>query len=149
MEAGRPFSFMSDPLAPPLLALQDVALTFGATPLFESLDLAVHARERLCLVGRNGSGKSTALKIAAGMVEPDGGTRFLQPGTTVRYLAQEPDLSAFATIGAYVEDGLAPADANKKVVEFFFQSRRVPVPGGAGETRHGGVKFVGFAVSLG
>ena len=97
-------------MAPPLLALQDVALTFGATPLFESLDLAVHARERLCLVGRNGSGKSTALKIAAGLVEADGGTRFLQPGTTVRYLAQEPDLSAFPTIGAYVEDGLAPAD---------------------------------------
>ena len=77
-------------MAPPLMALREVALTFGATPLFTSLDMAVHARERLCLVGRNGSGKSTAMKIAAGLVEPDGGERFLQPGTTLRYLPQEP-----------------------------------------------------------
>ena len=95
---------------PPLLTLQDVALTFGATPLFTALDMAVHARERLCLVGRNGSGKSTAMKIAAGLVEPDGGTRWVQPGTTTRYLEQDPDLSAWATIGAYVDDGLSEAD---------------------------------------
>ena len=97
-------------MAPPLLALQDVALTFGATPLFTSLDMAVHPRARLALVGRNGSGKSTAMKVAAGLVEPDGGTRFLQPGTTVRYLAQEPDLGPYATLGDYVSEGLAEAD---------------------------------------
>ena len=53
--------------------------------------------EKIALVGRNGSGKSTLLKIAAGQIEPDGGTRFLQPGATIRYLPQEPDLSGFAT----------------------------------------------------
>ena len=95
---------------PPLLTLQDVSLTFGSTPLFTSLDMAVHPRARLCLVGRNGSGKSTALKIAAGLVEHDGGTRFLQPGTTVRYLEQDPDLTRFATVEAYVNDGLSEAD---------------------------------------
>ncbi len=66
--------------------------------------------DRLCLVGRNGSGKSTLLKIAAGMIEADKGERFLQPGVTVRYLPQEPDLSAYATTLAYVEAGLAPGD---------------------------------------
>ena len=95
---------------PPLLTLQDVSLTFGSTPLFTSLDMAVHPRARLCLVGRNGSGKSTAMKIAAGLVEADGGTRFLQPGTTVRYLEQDPDLSSFESIEAYVNDGLSEAD---------------------------------------
>ncbi len=66
--------------------------------------------DRLCLVGRNGSGKSTLLKIAAGLVEADRGERFAQPGATVRYLPQEPELSGYATTRAYVEAGLGPGD---------------------------------------
>src|ERR1700752_1974127 len=97
-------------MAPPLLTLQDIHLTFGGTPLFEGAELAIGERERVCLVGRNGSGKSTLLKIAAGTVEADRGTRFAQPGATVRYLAQEPDLAGFATTLAYVEAGLAGGD---------------------------------------
>jgi ATP-binding cassette subfamily F protein uup len=95
---------------PPLLLLQDIALTFGGTPLIESAELSVSPGERACLVGRNGSGKSTLLKIAAGLVEADKGKRFVQPGATVRYLAQEPDLSAFPDTLAYVESGLGPGD---------------------------------------
>jgi ABC transport system ATP-binding/permease protein len=49
----------------------------------------------VALVGRNGSGKSTLLKIAGGMIEADKGERWVQPGTTIRYLPQEPDLSAY------------------------------------------------------
>jgi ATP-binding cassette subfamily F protein uup len=97
-------------MAPPLLTLQDVHLTFGGTPLLEGAELSISERERVCLVGRNGSGKSTLLKIAAGLVEFDRGARFAQPGATIRYLPQEPDLSGFATALAYVEAGLAPGD---------------------------------------
>ncbi|HEX5778884.1 MAG TPA: ATP-binding cassette domain-containing protein [Xanthobacteraceae bacterium] len=97
-------------MAPPLLQLSGIALTFGGTPLLEGADLAVSAGERIALVGRNGSGKSTLLRIAAGLVESDRGERFLQPGTTVRYLPQEPDLAGFASTLAFVEAGLGPAD---------------------------------------
>ena len=95
---------------PALLSLQNISLTFGGTPLLEGADLTMAAGDRICLVGRNGSGKSTLMKIAAGLVEADGGTRFLQPGTTLRYLPQEPDLSGHATTLAYVEAGLGPSD---------------------------------------
>jgi ABC transport system ATP-binding/permease protein len=95
-------------MAPPLLLLQDIALTFGGEPLLEAASLSVPAGERLCLVGRNGSGKSTLLKIAAGLIEPDSGMRFLQPGVNLRYLAQEPDLSGYGAARAYVEAGLGP-----------------------------------------
>ena len=62
-------------MAPPLLTLRDIHLTFGATPLLTGADMIVGSRERLCLVGRNGSGKSTLLKIAAGHVEMDQGSK--------------------------------------------------------------------------
>jgi ATP-binding cassette subfamily F protein uup len=97
-------------MAPPLIQLKDIALTFGGTPLLSGVELSVSAGERVALIGRNGSGKSTLLKIAAGLVEPDRGSRFLQPGATIRYLPQEPDFSGFATTLAYVEAGLGPGD---------------------------------------
>src|SRR5262245_42837159 len=97
-------------MAPPLLLLKDISLTFGSTPLLSGAELSIGPAERLCLVGRNGSGKSTLLKIATGLIESDDGSRFVQPSVTIRYLPQAPDLSGFATTGAFVEAGLAPGD---------------------------------------
>src|SRR5215212_2494514 len=97
-------------MAPPLIQLSDIALTFGGTPLLDGADLVVSPGDRVCLVGRNGSGKSTLLRIVAGLIEPDRGTRFVQPGTTIRYLPQEPDLSGYATTLSYVQSGLGPLD---------------------------------------
>ncbi|MDR4306320.1 ATP-binding cassette domain-containing protein [Chelatococcus sambhunathii] len=96
--------------APPLLLLKDIRLTFGGKPLLDGAEISVSPGERLGLVGRNGSGKSTLLKIAAGAVEPDDGARFIQPGATVRYLAQEPDFSGFPTALSFVEAGLEAGD---------------------------------------
>jgi ATP-binding cassette subfamily F protein uup len=95
---------------PPLLALQNIHLSLGSTPLLDGVDLGIAQGERICLVGRNGSGKSTLLKVAAGMLTATIGTRFLQPGTTLRYLPQEPDFTGFATTLDYVESGLGPGD---------------------------------------
>jgi ATP-binding cassette subfamily F protein uup len=97
-------------MAPPLIQLKDIALTFGGTPLLAGVELSVSSEERVCLIGRNGSGKSTLLKIVAGLIEADSGSRFVQPGATVRYLPQEPDFDGAATTLAYVEAGLGPGD---------------------------------------
>ncbi|MFL2542657.1 MAG: ABC-F family ATP-binding cassette domain-containing protein [Candidatus Latescibacterota bacterium] len=95
-------------MPPPILILRNIQLTFGGTPLLEGASFSLSSGDRLCLVGRNGSGKSTLLKIAAGSVTPDDGEVFLQPGSTIRYLPQEPDLSGYAKVLDYVEDGLDP-----------------------------------------
>jgi ABC transport system ATP-binding/permease protein len=97
-------------MAPPLVQLKDIGLTFGGTPLLSGVELSVSAEERVCLIGRNGSGKSTLLKIAAGLIDSDHGSRFVQPGATIRYLPQEPDFAGHATTLAYVEAGLGPGD---------------------------------------
>ena len=95
---------------PPILTLADIALTFGGDPLFSELALSVHPGERIALVGRNGSGKSTLLRIMAGLTLPDSGTRFLRPGLTVGYMAQEPDFAGFPTLGAFAAQHVDPAE---------------------------------------
>ncbi|MCF4165102.1 ATP-binding cassette domain-containing protein [Zavarzinia compransoris] len=103
-------------MAAPLLTLRDIHVGYGGHPVIDGADLIVGPEDRICLVGRNGSGKSTLMKIAAGLVEPDRGKRILQSGTTVRYLPQEPDLSAFPSVLAYVEAGLAPGDDHHRAL---------------------------------
>ncbi|WP_428375335.1 ABC-F family ATP-binding cassette domain-containing protein [Lichenicoccus sp.] len=97
-------------MAPPLLLLSDIVLTLGGRPLLDGAGFAVSPGERICLVGRNGSGKSTLLKIADGSLLPDSGTRFLQPGSTIATLPQEPDLSGYATTLDYAREALPPDD---------------------------------------
>src|SRR5438552_10643821 len=127
-------------MPPPLLLLQDISLTFGVTPLLSGAELAVAAGDRICLVGRNGSGKSTLLRIAAGLVQPDAGYRFAQPGTTIRFLSQEPDLSGFATTLAYVEAGFsAEADGRHRALyllkELGLSGKEDPTSLSGGEAR--------------
>ncbi len=97
-------------MAPPVLHLDGIKLTFGGTPLLDGAMLSANASDRIALVGRNGSGKSTLLKIAAGLVDAQDGEVFRQPSATIRYLPQAPDFGAFKTVEAYVTSGLGPAD---------------------------------------
>lgn len=97
-------------MAPPLLSLTDIKLTFGGDALFTGATMMVHDRDRIAMVGRNGSGKSTYLKIAAGLVEADSGERTLRSGVTVRYLEQDPQFDGYTTIEDVVRGGLGPAD---------------------------------------
>lgn len=97
-------------MAPPLLRLDNIFVTFGGTPLLSDASLSVSEGDRIALVGRNGSGKSTLLKIAAGLVEPTGGEIFCHPSSTIRYLPQTPDMDGFKTVRDYVAAGLGPAD---------------------------------------
>jgi len=94
----------------PLLQLSGVSLTFGGNPVFDDLSLTVQEGDRIALVGRNGSGKSTLMKLMAGLVEPDRGERVLPAGVTVAYMEQDPDLSAFPTLGAFAAAGLPEAE---------------------------------------
>ena len=99
-----------------LIQMDNIHLTFGGRPLLDGAGMIVEAGDRIALVGRNGSGKSTFLKIVAGMIEAQDGTVFRQPSATIRYLPQEPDFADFETVEAYVEAGLGPADEPYRVV---------------------------------
>ncbi|WP_032112771.1 ABC-F family ATP-binding cassette domain-containing protein [Candidatus Paracaedibacter symbiosus] len=87
---------------PPLFALRDISLTFGGKPLFQNITLQISKGDRISLVGRNGTGKSTLLKIIAGMIDIDDGERFVQPGTKIAYLPQDVDFPESATVIDYI-----------------------------------------------
>ena len=72
-----------------LLRLDHVSLAFGARPLLDAVDLAVEAGERLCIIGRNGEGKSSLLRLVSGAMPPDEGSVWLRPGARVAMLAQD------------------------------------------------------------
>jgi len=72
-----------------LISLSSVSLSYGYPPLLEDINFAVERGERVCLIGRNGTGKSTLLKIVAGEILPDGGEYRLAEGVTVARLTQE------------------------------------------------------------
>lgn len=97
----------------PILQLSSISLAYGGDPVFDSLDLVVQPRDRVALVGRNGTGKSTLMKVMAGLVEADHGDVVIPPGITVGYMEQEPDLSAFETLGEYAASQLDPAESYK------------------------------------
>ena len=94
----------------PIYTLKNIRLAFGDNKLFADVELYINRGDKICLVGRNGSGKSTLLKVIAGVIEPDDGEIFMQPGTKVAYMPQEPNLSSYACLKDAVISGLPEAE---------------------------------------
>lgn len=94
----------------PIFTLKNIRLGFGGNPLFSDLEMQIGQTDKICLIGRNGSGKSTLMKIIAGLIEPDDGEVFLQPGIKISYMAQESDAGGFNTLRDYILSGLKTQD---------------------------------------
>ena len=92
-----------------LLTLADAHLAYGHVPLLDGAALALENGERVALIGRNGAGKSSLLKILAGLEKPDDGVLQLQTGLRRVYVAQEPEFADSATVFDAVADGVAEA----------------------------------------
>ncbi len=93
-----------------LLSLRDVSLAFGGPRLLDGVALAVEKGDRLCLLGRNGEGKSTLLKLIRGELEPDEGEVIRQQGLRIARLPQEVPPGRGGTVADEVAGGLDDAD---------------------------------------
>ena len=89
-----------------LITLLDAQLAYGHVALLDHAGFSLETSERVGLIGRNGTGKSSMLKILAGMEKPDDGSVQVQNNTRIAYVAQEPQLDADATIFVAVSAGL-------------------------------------------
>ncbi|KAF1023408.1 MAG: ABC transporter ATP-binding protein uup [Paracidovorax wautersii] len=91
-----------------LITLNDAQLAFGHVALLDKASFALEHDERVGLIGRNGAGKSSLLKILGGLEKVDDGTLQLRQGLRLAYVAQEPDLLPTHTVFESVQAGLAP-----------------------------------------
>jgi len=100
-----------------LLTLSNAHLAFGHVPLLDGTDLSLDTGERVGLIGRNGAGKSSLLKILAGLERPDDGTLQIQSGVRREYVPQEPHLAPGSTVFEVVSEGVAEAKAVRERYE--------------------------------
>ncbi len=89
-----------------LITLLDAQLAFGHVALLDHAGFSLEANERVGLIGRNGAGKSSMLKILGGMAKPDDGSLQVQQGTRIAFVAQEPSLDPEASIFKAASEGL-------------------------------------------
>ena len=83
---------------PPILYLKNSSIGFGSAPLFTNVDLQISPGEKICLIGRNGTGKSTLFKIIEGLQELDSGEIYRKPGIKIGYLKQDSSFENFDTV---------------------------------------------------
>ncbi|MGZ5080560.1 MAG: ATP-binding cassette domain-containing protein [Usitatibacter sp.] len=90
----------------PLLQLSGICLAFGHVPLLDHAELVIEPGERVGLIGRNGTGKSSLLKIIEGVARPDDGKIFLAPGAKLASVTQEPAFKPGLTVFEAVAEGV-------------------------------------------
>lgn len=95
----------------PLVVLDHISHAFGHLPLLDDVALQVEPGERIAVIGRNGTGKSTLLQIVSGEMKPDKGTVWHQPGVRVARLVQDVPLSTHASVFDVVAEGLGGLSA--------------------------------------
>src|SRR5712671_2403641 len=106
-----------------LLGMQDVTLAFGGSPVLADASFAIDRGERVCLLGRNGAGKSTVMKLLDGTIRPDGGEIVRQTGLTVTRLEQDIPKDVAGTTFDVVAAGLG--DAGDLLARYHRASHRV------------------------
>jgi ABC transport system ATP-binding/permease protein len=106
-----------------LLGMQDVSVGFGGYPLLEHMNFQIEQGERICLLGRNGVGKSTLIKLICGELEPEGGVISKAPSFSVTCLTQNVPAGLKGTVFDVVSEGLG--SRGKLLAEYHLLSHRV------------------------
>ncbi len=116
-----------------LLGMQDVTIAFGGPPVLDRAAFSIERGERVCLLGRNGTGKSTVMKLLDGTIAPDSGEVVRQTGVTVARLEQEIPTDLGGTIFDVVAAGLG--DTGSLLARYHAASHRVASGGGQSAMR--------------
>jgi len=103
--------------SPPLLSIREATISFAKKTLFENLHLNLFARDRICLIGKNGVGKTTLVNAIAGDFDLDCGERWIMPHAVVGYLSQNEKLPSNVTVFDFIMSGLKIDEHKSYVVD--------------------------------
>lgn len=134
-----------------ILSLEDITLSFGGKPLFEGLSLHINARDRIALVGKNGVGKTTLMRLMMQDLELDAGKRFVLPGTRIGYLAQRFDFNPESTVHEFVLSGLPEDeqhDYNEYLADIVIEPLGLDASARMGRLSGGQLRRAGLAQAL-
>jgi len=110
---------------PPILSLRNITISFAKKILFENLDLNIFPDDKICLIGKNGVGKSTLMNAIAGTFEIDDGERWIAPNKILGYLTQSEKITTNLTVSEYIRDGLAINDEKEYLIDIICEKLKL------------------------
>ncbi len=110
---------------PPLLSIREATISFAKKTLFENLNLNLFARDRICLIGKNGVGKTTLMNAIAGEFDLDCGERWLAPGAVIGYLSQSEKLPPNLTVFDFIMKGLKLDEHKSYLVDIICEHLKI------------------------
>ena len=105
------------------LNLQNVSLTLGNSPLFDDIEIQIHQGEKICLLGRNGAGKSTMMKLINGEIEPDSGSVICEKGLKTALLPQDVPGTISGTVYSVISGAASHHDSQLHHLDNFEEQK--------------------------
>ena len=133
---------------PPILSLRNITISFAKKILFENLNLNLFPNDRVCLIGKNGVGKSTLMNSIAGVFEFDSGERWVSPNSVLGYLTQSEKIRENVKVSDYIKEGIEIDERKEYLIDIVCENLKIDKERLTSELSGGQKRRVNLAKSL-
>ena len=109
----------------PLLSIVDATISFAKKTLFENLTLHLFPRDRVCLIGKNGVGKTSLMNVIANLMDLDEGRRWINPSAVLGYLSQNEPLPKNITVGDFIAKNIKIDEHKSYLIDIVCQNLEI------------------------
>ena len=133
---------------PPILSLRNITISFAKKILFENLNLNLFPNDRVCLIGKNGVGKSTLMNSIADVFEFDSGERWVAPNSVLGYLTQSEKIRENVKVSDYIKEGIEIDERKEYLIDIVCENLKIDKERLTSELSGGQKRRVNLAKSL-
>jgi ATP-binding cassette subfamily F protein uup len=133
---------------PPILSLRNITISFAKKILFENLNLNLFPNDRVCLIGKNGVGKSTLMNSIANVFEFDSGERWVAPNSVLGYLTQSEKIRENVKVSDYIKEGIEIDERKEYLIDIVCENLKIDKERLTSELSGGQKRRVNLAKSL-